>query len=270
MSTVAEHLANRLTSEKDPDRFQRFAARFAEVYKPNIFENINYFSGMNTRYQAIGGHPDSWRFYDGGVACIEASKIEPEGIKGKVRDDMEGLAKEIIKCNRKATYALIIHSSLCDRIPSDCAELEHDLRQYVMTNLDIDSNHVEIILGYNLISILIGSPKYGPLLREFFGINTMNGPFHPMENDIRLTHRSYQFPTANDISTGKIYIEPEFTDRCIKSLDSKNKVLLKGRSGSGKSVLSFILGFHYLKRNYDCLFVDLRLKTDFRDRKSVV
>ena len=263
MPTIAEILIDKFTREKDEGRFQLFADRFAEVYLPEVFENINYFSGMNERHHSTTGHPDAWKRYRNGIACLEASTINDSGLRSKVEKDITTLSEKLMKSNLHATFALIVLTALHDKKPTDSSEIDANLRSFIQTSLGLKDNEIEIIFGYQLVSIL-EKPQYAPLLRRHYGIQNSYGPLHLITDDIRFKHPSYQFPEIEAFENSKVYVSSDLSDNCVRILDEDSALLLKGLSGSGKTVFSFILAFHFKNRNYDCLYLDLREQNSFQ------
>jgi hypothetical protein len=262
MPTTAERIIEKLTREKNEDQFQLFADRFAEVYKPEVFENINYFSGMNARHHSTKGHPDAWKRYKGGIACLEATTINDAGLKSKVKDDVKNLAEELKTANLHATFALFILTAHCDRLPSDSSQLEKDLREFTAQALNLKEDEIDIVLGYQLVSIL-EKPQYAPLLIRHFGIQCSYSPLHSVTEDIRFKHPSYQFPDVSAFEKNQVYVSSILADNCVRILDEHLRILVKGLSGSGKTVLAFILAFYYRARNYESLYIDMRERNDF-------
>lgn len=234
-------------------QFQQLANDFVRLYLPDVFKGLNELSGLNLKEQPIPGQPDSYSFYDSGLAAVQASKNDDWS--GKAKEDIDSMKKTL----KDHITCLCFVFKLTDVNPTD--KKINEIKDYAFEKLGVSQEMVDFIFGGSLISEL-SQPKYAGILHRNLGIELDRKPFKTLIEKIESFNIDF-YPKLEDFERGIIFLPKDRVVNARSVLDKSRRDLgILGMGSSGKTIFALALGFGYYKRGYEVLFFDFEKHCD--------
>jgi|GEM_PF-6463529 len=251
-------IANQLEAMTDDSKFQLFSSEFVMLFRPDQFKELRPLSGMNLNERATKGHPDSFSSYKDGIAVLEVCGIlDKSGVINNLKTKTLTRLRNDLK-NANITYLCLVLKAFAEGGDKPTYPLKLEILEIAKKLFPLDDSDICIINGFDLASELAYNLKYTRLLRTYFrNVVPFPTPFSDLENALP-SRQFWAFPAMDDFLNGNISIPGEYLPKALEILDNSFKLLVTGSGASGKTVLAFAIGFHYVQRQYDVVYIDLK------------